>query len=104
MVRLFQYGFKRASIVAVLGCLIISGVAGIDSLRASNDRTISISVNRTNKGDRLPSVAALHMNRPAAAATKLSTPPKGPPLGCDPLFSPIADPVKARLYYRRCAV
>jgi acyl-CoA synthetase (AMP-forming)/AMP-acid ligase II len=105
MVRLFPYSLKQASVVAVLGCLIAGGVAAMDSPRASNDQTALVSVNRTNKGDRLLSVAkpAAQLNG-VSSATKLSTQPKGPPLGCDPLFSSIADPVKARLYYRRCAV
>jgi hypothetical protein len=105
MARLFPYALKQASVVAALGCLIIGGVAAIDSPRADNEQSVLISVNRTNKGDRLPSVAKSAGHREgSSSATKLSAPPKGPPLGCDPLFSPIADPAKARLYYRRCAV
>jgi hypothetical protein len=105
MIRLFPYSLKQASVVAVLGCAFVGGVAAIDAPRASNDQTVIVSVNRTNKGDRLMSVAkpATQLNN-VSAATKLTATPKGPPLGCDPLFSPIADPVKARLYYRRCAV
>jgi hypothetical protein len=105
MARLFPYTLKQTSIVALLGCLIIGGVAAIDSPRADNNQSVLISVNRTNKGDRLRSAAGpIRHPESSSAATKLSVPPHGPPLGCDPLFSPIADPAKARLYYRRCAV
>jgi hypothetical protein len=105
MVRLFPYSLKQASVIAVLGCAIVGVVAAVDAPRASNDQTGIVSVNRTNKGDRLTSLAkpATQLNS-VSSATKLTTTPKGPPLGCDPLFSSIADPVKARLYYRRCAV
>jgi hypothetical protein len=105
MIRLFPYSLKQASVVAVLGCAIVGGIAAIDAPRAGNDQTVVVSVNRTNKGDKLLSVAkpAAQLNN-VSSATKLTTTPKGPPLGCDPLFSPIADPAKARLYYRRCAV
>ena len=102
MIRLFPYSLKQASVVAVLGCAIVGGIAAIDAPRAGNDQTVVVTVNRTNKGDKLLSAA-----KPAAQlnnVSKLTTTPKGPPLGCDPLFSSIADPVKARLYYRRCAV
>jgi len=105
MIRLFPYSLKQASVVAVLGCAIVGGIAAIDAPRAGNDQSVVVSVNRTNKGDKLLSAAkpAAHLNN-ASSATKLTATPKGPPLGCDPLFSSIADPVKARLYYRRCAV
>ncbi len=104
MVRPYAYSLKRAGAVAALGCLIITGIAATDSPRASNDPSVLITVNRTNKGDRLSSAAALAPRlKELPAAGKLSAPPNGPPLGCDPLFSPIADPAKARLYYRRCA-
>src|ERR1700740_676399 len=105
MIRLFPYSLKQASVVAVLGCAIVGGIAAIDAPRAGNDQTVVVSVNRTNKGDKLLSVAkpATQVNNGASATTPPTT-PKGPPLGCAPLFSSIADPVKARLYYRRCAV
>jgi hypothetical protein len=104
MGRVFPYSLKLASVIAALGCFIAGGVAAFDAPRASNDQPVSVSVNRAKKGDQLPSaVQATHSNGVSSAA-KLSAPPKGPPLGCDPLFSSIADPAKARLYYRRCAV
>jgi hypothetical protein len=107
MARLFPYSLKQASVVALLGCFIGSGVAALDAPRAGTDQAVSavsISVNRAKKGDQWPSAApAAHLNS-VSSATKLSAPPKGPPLGCVPLFSSITDPVKARLYYRRCAV
>jgi hypothetical protein len=105
MVRLFPYNLKQASVISVLGCVIVAGIAAIDSPRAGNDQSVAVSVNRTNKGDRLASVAKPAALLPGSSpTTKLSAPPKGPPLGCDPLFSTISDPAKARLFYRRCTV
>ena len=109
MIRSLLPSLKQTTAVAVLGCLIVAGIAAVDGTRASSSQTALVSVNRTNKGDRLTPAAksaALLRSRSAAnsSATKLSASPKGPPLGCDPLFSPIAEPAKARLYYRRCAV
>jgi hypothetical protein len=105
MARIFPYNLKQASVISLLGCFIVGGVAALDAPRASNDQPVTVSVNRANKGDQLRSAAksAARLNG-SSSATRLSVPPKGPPLGCDPLFSSIADPAKARLYYRRCAV
>ena len=106
MAGLFPQGLKQASAITVLGCFIVGAVAAMASPGAGSDQPVSISVNRTNKGDRLPSAAkaTVHFNNASSSATKLSAPPKGPPLGCDPLFSSITEPAKARLYYRRCTV
>jgi hypothetical protein len=105
MARIFPYNLKQASVIAAVCCLIAGGLAALDAPRAGNDQPVSISVNRAKKGDQLPSaaLAAASVHRPSSA-TSLSAAPKGPPLGCDPLFSSITDPAKARLYYRRCAV
>ena len=107
MARIFPYRLKQASVIAVLGCVIVGGVAALDAPRAGNDQLASVSVvsvNRAEKGDQWPSATAAARLNGLSSRTKLSAPPKGPPLGCDPLFSSIADPAKARLYYRRCAV
>jgi hypothetical protein len=105
MAGLFPQGLRQASAITVLGCFIVGAVAAMASPGVGSDHPVSVSVNRTNKGDRLPSAAkaAAHFNT-SSSAIKLSAPPKGPPLGCDPLFSSITDPAKARLYYRRCTV
>jgi hypothetical protein len=67
---------------------------------------ISLSVDRTHKGDRLPLAKA--PNGPE----KLAAPPLSPartmpqgriPTGCDPAFSPISAPQLAHVF-RRCLV
>ena len=108
MIRLFPYSLRQAGVISLLAGLIVGGVAAIDAPRAGNDPPVLVSVNRTNvnrinKGDRLPLAPTLTARSNSSSSTiRLS--PKGPPLGCDPLFSPIADPIKVRLYYRRCTV
>ena len=62
-----------------------------------------VSVNRIHKQDRLPPAAALTYQQPnAALSTRISSvSPKRPPVGCDPAFSPVAEPARANIF-RRC--
>jgi len=55
----------------------------------------TIVVDRTHKSDRLPLRRALSSQHGVSL-------PKTMPLGCDPVFSPIADPAAAHIF-RRCA-
>lgn len=73
------------------------------SLLAGQDR---ITVDRTHKGDRLPSA------KPVNGAEELAAPPLSPegprpqgriPTGCDPAFSPISAPQLGHVF-RRCVV
>lgn len=87
-------------LIAVLGCVILLGAMNAPGI-AKNNRHTAVVTNPVGKGDRLPIATAAHgaqasPSKPALAAGKR------PPLGCEPLFSPIADPAQANLY-RRCA-
>ena len=62
----------------------------------------SVSVNRINKGDRLSPITANHPAH-SAPSTEVEIPPKRVPLGCDPAFSPVADPAHGTIY-KRCMV
>lgn len=62
----------------------------------------SVSVNRINKGDRLSPLTANHPAH-SAPSTEVEIPPKRVPLGCDPAFSPVADPAHGTIY-KRCMV
>ncbi len=89
--------------MALLGCLVVGGCSAMSAPGdADAERTAPVSVNRTNKGDRLPSVATAKLFSRSAPSTAASSTPRRPPLGCDPAFSPIADPARAGVY-RRCA-
>jgi hypothetical protein len=62
----------------------------------------SVSVNRINKGDRLSQTAANHPPH-SPPSTEAVIQPKRVPLGCDPAFSPVADPAHGNIY-KRCMV
>jgi hypothetical protein len=53
----------------------------------------TVSVNRTNKGDRFPLKRTSTVSLPAVAV-------KAPPVGCDPAFSRVTDPARANIVGR----
>ena len=62
----------------------------------------AISVNRTHKGDRLPSATRSHQGiSPSTQMAPAST--KRTPFGCDPAFSPVVEPAMAHIF-KRCMV
>jgi hypothetical protein len=61
-----------------------------------------VSVNRVNKGDRLSQAPTGRLPH-SPPSTEAVNPPKHVPLGCDPAFSPFADPGRANVY-KRCMV
>ena len=69
---------------------------------AGSGQATSLSVDRANKGDRLPyaSRSKTRVDSPFLATTPQVS-PKRPPLGCDAAFSSVAGPAEARIY-RRC--
>lgn len=54
---------------------------------------LTVSVNRTNKGDRLP------LKRTSAVSLAVGV-KAHPPVGCDPAFSRVADPARAHIFGR----
>ena len=76
------------------------GVSGTSISAPAGDRLVS--VNRVNKGDRLPQAPAERLSR-SSSSTEAVVPPKRVPLGCDPAFSPVADPAHGNVY-KRCLV
>jgi hypothetical protein len=83
------------AVVAMNGPL-AGGVSGITTTSSED----LVSVNRVNKGDRLSpsSIDRLSYN---STSTESVVPLKRVPLGCDPAFSPFADPALAHIY-KRC--
>jgi len=61
--------------------------------------TATVSVNRTNKGDRLPLAPPPRQTSRTLAPAQL-TPAKRIPLGCEPAFSPVAEPAGAHIFLR----
>ena len=89
---------KKAAAVATVGCLLSgSFVAAVSySGAATSEQTGDVSVNRTNKGDRLPSGVILRHTLPLSSPA-VST---APPIGCDPAFSRAAEPGRAHIFGR----
>ena len=115
MKRLITRNSTRSMLVRVSGVTLIlaaataavamngpaaGGVSGMSISAPTGDRLVS--VNRANKGDRLSQAPA---EQPAHSlpSTEAVVPPKRVPLGCDPAFSPVADPAHANIY-KRCLV
>ena len=90
---------KKAAAVATVGCLLSgSFVAAAVSYSgaATSEQTGDVSVNRTNKGDRLPSGVTLR-HTPTLSSPAVSA---APPIGCDPAFSRVAEPRRAHIFGR----
>jgi hypothetical protein len=90
-----------AAVAAVVVNAPAAGGVSVTSISApTSDRLVS--VNRANKGDRLSQV---HAERPShsSPSTEAVVAPKRVPLGCDPAFSPVADPARGNIY-KRCMV
>ena len=82
----------------------ILGAANTPPASARRTPTEITDVNRLNKADQLaasPARQAQQKTPPHADGAKTSL--QHPPLGCDPAFSPVADPTRAGIY-KRCTV
>ncbi len=73
--------------LAGVACIVPSGFAG----------EAKATVDRTHKGDRLS--PAINRARPENKSTTMNL-PRLVPLGCDPAFSPVAEPQRARIFGR----
>ena len=76
------------------------GVSGRSISATTSDRLVS--VNRVNKGDQLSPAPAERLSH-SSPSTEAVVAPKRVPLGCDPAFSPVADPARGNIY-KRCMV
>jgi hypothetical protein len=91
--------FKKLIVAAGLVFMTASAFATMTAPNTGGgQQAASVSVDRANKGDRLPYALSskTHVNN-----SLLTTTPKGLPLGCDPAFSSLADPKRAHIY-KRC--
>jgi hypothetical protein len=88
---------KLKSVVAV--AIAVGLVAGafpavMSTPGAAKTAQQTVSVNRTNKGDRLPLKRNSTVSLPAVGVKPQ------PPVGCDPVFSRVADPARAHIFGR----
>ncbi len=96
----FAYGLKETVAAVVLSCCIAGGVSAMTGPTvAESNETVTMSVDRTNKGDRLPQASTPQQHPNDSGMVPAS--PKRPPLGCDPAFSTVADPAQTYIF-RRC--
>ena len=79
---------------AVMLAALFAGVACIATSGHANEAKLaSVSVDRMHKGDRLPLASNLNNSK----STKM---PTIVPAGCDPAFSPVAEPERSRIFGR----
>lgn len=97
-------------ITAIIGAGVVSGLitsvapgpvpnAAIGAALRGNSPALhvdTIVVDRSNKGDRL-----IVRQRPSGTSQNEAPAPKTVPLGCDSVFSPVADPAVAYIF-KRC--
>jgi hypothetical protein len=82
----------------------IAGAASAPAAAARSRQPEIAGINRVNKGDRLTvSLIPQAQRKSPPPADSMKTSLRRPPLGCDPAFSPVADPTRAGVY-KRCAV
>jgi len=85
---------------AVLLSAMFAGVANIATTGFADGAKFSVtSVNRTHKGDRHPQASNLQRPEINFNSIKVSPATNVPP-GCDPAFSPVADPGRGRIFGR----
>jgi|SRR5579862_634225 len=104
MRRMLAVGLKETLGTVILSCFIAGGVGAVTYPAITRgDERVMVSVNRTQKGDRLPEATALPHRQPnKTSSTRISSASaKRPPVGCDPAFSPIAEPARANIF-KRC--
>jgi hypothetical protein len=96
----YAYGLKNTVAAVIASAFIAGGVSAMTSPAISqNNKTEAISVDRNHKGDRLPQASSA--NRRPSNTELMPASPERPPLGCDPAFSPVADPAHRRIF-KRC--
>ena len=83
----------------VVGSFAAATVGAMSAPRAANSTSVEVSVNRTNKADRLESVLA--KATPASAPRHSNMPVGRRPVGCEPAFSPLAEPGRKQ-FFGRC--
>jgi hypothetical protein len=94
------FGLKEVLGAVILSCFIAGGVSAMTgSTTVKAGEIVAISINRTEKGDRLPTASGLRQRPNYSGGIQEST--AHVPLGCDAAFSPIADPAHSRIF-KRC--
>jgi len=88
----FDDRLKDIAAASLLSCFIAGAITGLtSSSSADNAAGVTISVNRTSKGNQLPIDQPIQHNS-TEEPTSMHT-----LLGCEPAFSPVTDPTRAHI-------
>jgi hypothetical protein len=89
-------GYEQATTFAavMMNGPAVGGMSGPSISAPTVER--SVSVNRINKNDRLSQAPAEQQSH-SLPSTEAVVPSKRVPLGCDPAFSPVADPARGNI-------
>ncbi|HET7381270.1 MAG TPA: hypothetical protein VFJ59_01610 [Pseudolabrys sp.] len=94
----WTFRLKDITAASLLSCVIAGAFSALTGpVTADNAAVVTISVNRITKGDRLPLPL---IAEPTAQHNSISIErpiPARAPLGCEPAFSPFADPARAHI-------
>jgi hypothetical protein len=90
MYGLFGCNLKQIIAAVIISCTVASVLCAAMAANAAGSGP-GTSVNRVSKGDRLPSNPAVPAVNPAKANSS-ETSPLPVPVGCEPTFSPVANP------------
>lgn len=102
---LYARCLKETVAAAALGCSVAGGMVAMTAGPSTGEgaRSAEFVINRTHKGDRLPQAARSIQHPNDVSSTRAPTTPQRTPLGCDPAFSPVANPTLAHIF-KRCTV
>jgi hypothetical protein len=92
----FRYRLKNIAAASLSSCFIAGAITTLtSSVSADNAAGVTISVNRTSKGDRRPIVP---IDQPVQHNSTEQPASEHTLLGCEPAFSPVADPTRAHIF------
>jgi len=96
--RVSRRATRNVAIISVVSCLAIVGFAAAvtGAGPALSTQINMVSVDHTNKGDRLPLVPKHASKASSPVVMTLSR----PPIGCEPAFSLAADPKRSHIFGR----
>jgi hypothetical protein len=90
---IFRNRLKNMAAASLLSCFIAGAITALtSSVSADNAAGVTISVNLTSKGDRLPIVP---IDQPTQQNSTEKPTSEHTLLGCEPAFSPFVDPTRA---------
>jgi hypothetical protein len=93
MSQRFRNGSGQFAGAVMLAALFAGIVCIVTSGHANEAKLATTSVDRAHKGDRLPSQSGFDKSRTTKAPILV-------PAGCDPAFSPVAEPEHSRIFGR----